>query len=91
MVLTSGALRAERLSTRNHNSQSVLDNIVIYKKKIQYIPSYNCSKCGKANYPTFYNDIAKEIQNISKKQALRHTIALKIPFLILGIIINFFM
>ena len=67
------------------------DVVIINKKKIQYIPSYNCSKCGKANYPTFYNDIAKEIQNISKKQALRYTIALNIPFLILGIIINFFM
>lgn len=48
--------------------------VSIGKKEFQYIPSYTCTNCNKGNHPTFYEDIAKEISNIARKQSIKYAI-----------------
>ena len=48
--------------------------VSIGKREFQYIPSYTCPNCNKSNHPTFYEDIAKEISIISRRQSIKYAI-----------------
>ena len=42
--------------------------VFIMGKKYQFIPPHDCSKCGKAYHPTFYEDIANELKDVVWRQ-----------------------
>ena len=64
--------------------------VLIGKKVFQYIPAHTCPSCNKGYHTTFYEDIAKEISNISRRISIKYAVLTSIVLspisFILGII-----
>lgn len=48
--------------------------VSIGKKVFQYIPAHTCGNCNKGYHTTFYEDIAMEISNISRRTSIKYAI-----------------